>query len=86
MQLSSEDLLQTREAARSLLDQLGLSAYLFEVEPGDVAWQVRVECAVDSKWQSITLHVEKQELIRSRTDKAEFQRLLVDWRRRFTVD
>jgi hypothetical protein len=85
MKLSSEDLLQSREATQVLLDQLGLSAYLFEVEPREVAWQVRVECAVDSGWQSTTLDVDKQELFKSRTDKDVFQKLLVEWRRHFAV-
>ena len=85
MKLSSEDLFQTREATQALLEQLGLSAFLFEVEPGEVVWQVRVECALNSVWQSTTLDVDKQELLNSRTDKDVFQRLLVEWRGHFAV-
>lgn len=86
MKLSSEDLLQAKEAAQALLEQLGLSAYLFEVEPREVAWQVRVECAVNSGWQSTTLDVDKQELLNSRTDKEVFQRLLAEWSGHFLGD
>jgi len=83
MKLSSEDLLQAREATQALLEQLGLSTYLFEVEPQEVAWLVRIECAVNSVWQSTTLDVNKQELLKSRTDKDMFQLLLDEWRRHF---
>ena len=86
MKLSSEDLFQARDATQALLEQLGLSAYLFEVEPREVAWQVRVECAVNSGWQSTTLDVDKQELLNSRTDKEVFQRLLAEWRGHFVGD
>jgi len=85
MKLSSEALLQSRDATQALLEQLGLSAFLFEVEPGEVVWRVRVECAVNSAWQSTTLDVDKQELLNSRTDKDVFQRLLVEWRKHFAV-
>jgi hypothetical protein len=64
---------------------MGLSAYLFEVEPREAAWQVRVEFAVNSDWQSITLDVDKQELLQSRTERDVFQRLLDEWRRHFAV-
>lgn len=86
MKLSSEDLLQAKEAAQALLEQLGLSAYLFEVEPGEVVWLVRVECAVNSGWQSTMLDVDKQELLNSRTDKEVFQRLLAEWSGHFLGD
>lgn len=86
MSLSSEDLLQAREATQALLEQLGLSAYLFEVEPRKVVWQVRVEHAVGSGWQSLMLDVDKQELLRSRTDENVFKQLLDSWGRHFSVD
>ena len=86
MKLSSEDLFQARDATQALLEQMGLSAYLFEVEPREVAWQVRVECAVNSGWQSTTLDVDKQELLNSLTDKDVFQRLLAEWSGHFVGD
>ncbi len=84
--LSSEILLQTRGATQALLEQVGLSTFLFEVEPGEDVLQVRVECAVNSGWQSTTLDVSKLELLNSRTDKDVFQKLLTDWGRHFSID
>lgn len=85
MTLSSETLLQTRGAAQALLEQLGLRTFLFEVEPGEDVWRVRVECAVDSGWQSTTLDVDKLELLNSRTDNDVFQKLLTDWGSHFAT-
>lgn len=51
MQLSQKELTEARDTVQSLLEQLGLAAYLFEVEPRPDHWEVRVECAPDSDAQ-----------------------------------
>jgi hypothetical protein len=51
MMLSERELTQARETVASLLETLGLTAYLFEVEPREGRWEVRVECALDSDAQ-----------------------------------
>ena len=79
MKLSIDDLVQAKEATHALLEQLGLATYLFEVEPRDGPWQVRVECAVDGGWQSIVLDVDVQELLKSHTDSGMFEQLLAQW-------
>lgn len=48
MRLSEKELNEARDTVQTLLEQLGLAAYLFEVEPRTDHWEVRVECAPDS--------------------------------------
>lgn len=51
MNLTGKNLAEAKETVGNLLEQLGLSAYLFEVEPHENFWEVRVECAIDSDTQ-----------------------------------
>lgn len=82
MQRSQKELIEARDTVQALLDQLGLAAYLFEVEPRAGHWEVRVECAPDSGWQSSVLNVDPQWLAACRTDDAARDRLLEEWRQR----
>ncbi len=80
MPTSTNELLQAREMARTLLEGLGLEAYLFEIEPREGQWELRVECAVDDGWQSTTFAIDKQSLLRSQEDIGTHERLLSEWR------
>lgn len=80
MKLSQKELIEARDTVATLLDQLGLAAYLFEVEPRTDHWEVRVECAPDSGWQSSVLNVDEQWLAAARTDEAARDKLLAEWR------
>jgi len=82
MQWSQKELIAARDTVQSLLEQLGLAAYLFEVEPRADHWQVRVECAPDSGWQSSVFNVDEQWLAACRSDPAARERLLAEWRQR----
>lgn len=78
--LSTVDLAQARTAVASLLEQLGLEAYLFEVEPCNGAWEVRVECATAAKeWQSVVFPVDRGQLGASITDETLRRKLLAEW-------
>lgn len=79
MPISADELLRAKDAAQALLDRLGLSAYVFEVEPHDGQWGVCVECAVDEGWQRSTLAVDKGLLLASPHDAAVRDRLLAEW-------
>jgi hypothetical protein len=81
MQLSQKELTEARDTVQSLLEQLGLAAYLFEVEPRPDHWEVRVECAPDSGWQSSVLNVDEHWLAACRTDVAARDQLLKEWRK-----
>jgi hypothetical protein len=66
MSVSLQELSRAKDAAGALLDQLGLEAYLFEVEPRDGDWLVRIECAIDEGWQTTSLAVGRARLLTSR--------------------
>ena len=85
MELSAKELALAKETVGGLLEQLGLTAYLFEVEPHAGRWQVRIECALDSAWQSSVLAVDEGLLRASRTDATARRRLLDEWGQRLTV-
>jgi hypothetical protein len=80
MRLSEKELNEARDTVQILLEQLGLAAYLFEVEPRTDHWEVRVECAPDSSWQSSILNVDESWLAACRTDAGAREKLLEEWR------
>ena len=45
MPVSINDLALAREAVSKVLEELQLDAYIFEVEPREGQWEIRVECA-----------------------------------------
>lgn len=79
MNISTRRLIEAREVTSGLLEQLGLEAYLFEVEPREGPWEVRVECAHNGQWQSATLTVDVVQLLSSRGNGALRARMLEDW-------
>lgn len=82
MELTERNLTEAKETVRNLLEQLGLTAYLFEVEPHADRWEVRVECALDSGWQSSVFNVEDAALRACRTDRFIRDQMLGEWRKR----
>jgi hypothetical protein len=81
MQCSEKTLIEARETVQALLDQLGLAAYLFEVEPRTDHWEIRIECAPNSGWQSTVLNVDEQTLLACRFDAAARDRMLNELRK-----
>lgn len=84
MPLSAHDLIEAKEATAELLEQLGLDAYIFEVEPCEGPWEVHIECAHSGGWQTIAIAVEREQLVASRSDQADRDALLKDWRERLS--
>jgi hypothetical protein len=85
MDLTAKNLIEAKETVRNLLEQLGLTAYLFEVEPHADQWQVRVECALDSGWQSSVLNIDDTALRACRTDRFVRDQMLGELRKRLTA-
>ena len=78
--ITTIELARAKEAVSALLEQLGLAAYLFDLEWGDDHWLLRVDCAIREGWQSLSVPVDKQLLVRSANDSEARQVLLSDWR------
>ncbi|MCW9088695.1 MAG: hypothetical protein OQK54_04095 [Gammaproteobacteria bacterium] len=55
MAINSSELIRAREAIESVLEQLDVDAYLFEVEPSGEQWELKVECAIEQGWGSFTV-------------------------------
>lgn len=78
--ITTRELAHAKDAANVLLEEIGLSAYVFEVEPRNGPWQVRIDYASGGVWQSLTLSVESAELIEVVTNSETRQRLIARWR------
>lgn len=52
MATTSSDFIQARLLIDGILEELGIDAYLFEIEPHDGQWELKVECAVEEGWGS----------------------------------
>lgn len=85
MALSVDDLLEAKDAVGRLLEELGLKAYLFEVEPAGDAWQVRIECATRDGWQMLRLEVDAAQLRDCASDSAARSELLRQWHERLAA-
>jgi hypothetical protein len=87
MALSIVEFAKVRDTVSELLDELRLDAYLFEIEPRDEQWELKVDCAVeaDGAWETITLSVSKQTLLLSRNDVPARRRMLTEWRERLAA-
>ena len=80
MSLSRNELLQAREVVAQVLEELGLDAYLFEVEPREGQWEIRVECAVEGGWETCRLSADKEYLLRGTEDAVVHEVLIDNWR------
>jgi hypothetical protein len=79
VQLSTVDLAFAREASADLLASLGLETFVFDLEPGEERWHLKVDCAVDDGWQSVTVPVQKAMLLAARQDPEVRAQLLATW-------
>ena len=80
MALTKTELALARDAARTLLDRVGLSTYLFEVEPRAGAWAVHVEHPREGAWHEVTLVTGRDELLRCIDDRVQRDALARRWR------
>ena len=74
------DLEWAKAAVGTLLENLGLSAHLYAVEPREGKWAVIVECATGTGWQRVELQAGPELLDAIRGDKDARAALLAEWR------
>jgi len=80
--LSSRDVQGAREAVERVLEELGMRAFAYTVEPKEGGWSLRIECATDDGWLETTLQVDPVELRSSLGDPAAREKLRADWQAR----
>jgi hypothetical protein len=85
MPLAITELAKARDTVAGLLDELGLDAYLFEVDPKDDIWKVKIECAIEEGWETITLSVGKQMLLADLDEVNVREQLLGEWRAKLSA-
>jgi hypothetical protein len=75
---------KARETANSILEELLLDAYLFEIEPQDDNWELKIECAceTDGSWMSFTIRVPKKYLMDGFDDDLVKSRLFEYWKKK----
>jgi len=82
MSASIDELTQAREVVDTILDELHVDAYIFEVEPNSEDWEIVIECAIAEGWQRIKLSALRENLLHSMDDAAIYESLLATWRDR----
>ena len=87
MPLSTMELVKAREAAKTILEEIILDAYIFEVEPHDDHWDITIECAcaIDGSWKTVSLQVPKQYLLDGFDDTIVKQRLFEYWKKKLDL-
>ena len=84
MSLSTVDLAKARETANTILQELRLDAYVYEVEPDNGNWELKVECACDINggWETIILKVPRQMLLDSFDNETARHELFAYWKKK----
>ncbi|MFZ0257750.1 MAG: hypothetical protein WAN46_19395 [Gammaproteobacteria bacterium] len=78
MLLSISELALARETVQSLLDELHLTAYQFDVEPRADGWTILVECQAGDAWQVTQMNASKAMLANAQADSNTRQALLAE--------
>ena len=73
------DMPSVRAAVERVVDELGLDAFVYTVEPKETGWELHVECAVEQGWQVITLPVDPGKLVASLSDAGAREELRAAW-------
>ena len=84
MILSTVELAKARENADAILEELSLDAYIYEIEPHNEDWELKVECAcdVDGGWERVILKVPKRMLLDSYENHSAKQSLFEYWKKK----
>jgi hypothetical protein len=87
MTITTEELVGAREAANAILEELAVDAYLFEVEPKDEHYELKVDCAceIDGGWASITLNIPKEKMLTGFDDLKLKRQLFEYWDKKLSA-
>jgi len=87
MPLSTSDIAIARETANKILEELQLDAYVFEIEPVNENWELKIECAceIDGSWQSFTIQVPRQMLMNGLVDDTAKRHLFEYWKKKLVA-
>ena len=87
MTLSAEELVNVREAANAILEELELDAYLFEVEPHDAHYELLVECASETNggWAVVSLALPKEKLLTGFDDADVKRQVFAYWNKKLAA-
>lgn len=86
VELTTEELIQARDVFSTLLEELALSAYLYEFEPRDEHYELKVECACssDGEWASTSMMIPR-DIVASSSNPAVRQQILDFMNRKLTM-
>jgi hypothetical protein len=77
MTVSTMELAKGRDTVATLLEELGVDAYLFGVEPRTATiWDVQLECAIESGWTRVVVPVARDQLLRCLDHEQAHQEVL----------
>lgn len=79
MQITSNQLIQARETVTTLLDEIGLENYMFEIKPQQGRWDINLECNTDQGWECIQLSANEEYIVRGKDDAVLHQFLIDEW-------
>lgn len=87
MSLSTDELVTAREVARTILEELELDAYLFEIEPQNAHYALLVECAceTDGGWALVSLTLPKDKVLEGFDDPHVRQQLFAYWNKKLSA-
>ncbi|WP_303902371.1 hypothetical protein [Thiohalomonas denitrificans] len=79
MASASAERIQAREAASSVLKDLKLAAFLFEVEAEGGEWSIEVGCQSRGGWVIVQLSASKEQLLATQFDRTVRRRMAGEW-------
>ena len=79
MEITSNQLERARETLSTLLEEIGLTDYVFDIEPGERRWDVNIECAIDQSWECFHLTADPEYITRGKDDAILHQFLMDEW-------
>lgn len=65
---SIEELAQVRNNLDKIFEELGLDAYVYEVEPHEGLWQLTIECATEDGWERVQFGAKEEYFLRGVDD------------------